>query len=264
LQQRTADHHGRPGDHSTGQEETMTTEPMRRVRRVSVVDEIVEQFTQGILSGKWPPGSTLPSLRIFATETGVSMLTVREALRVLQARGLVETRHGVGTFVRSPEDLDAVPWVLASEDADEYLELVEAREVIETNLLRLAALRRTPEQLVRLRRVIADMEAARTDVSAFLEADVEFHDAMAEAADNRILLRAMRAIHGPLRRLIANRTMHHLETVGHLDGPIADHRDLVDSLEARDVEAHMASLERIMSRARDYLSTLQRQESITS
>jgi GntR family transcriptional repressor for pyruvate dehydrogenase complex len=232
------------------------TEPLRRVRRVSVVDEVVEQFTQGIINGQWPPGSSLPSLRTFASEAGVSMLTVREALRVLQARGLVETRHGVGTFVRSPEDRDAVPWMLHSEDADEYLELVEAREVIETHLLRLAAQRRTPEQVALLRRIITDMESARCDVSAFLEADVAFHDAIAEAGHNRILLRAMRAIRGPLRRLIANRTIHHLDTVGHLDGPIDDHRRLVDAVESQDVAPHLDSLERIMSRAREYLAAL--------
>lgn len=228
--------------------------PLRQVRRVSVVDEIVEQMKRRILSGEWPPGTVLPSLRAFAAETGVSMLTVREGIRTLQAERLVETRHGVGTFVLSP--LDGSPWKLGVNEVDEYLDLTEAREVIEGAIIEFATQRRTEEQLVSLEQILEQMRAARKDTEAFLEADSEFHIALAEAAHNNVLLHSMLAIRGPLRRFMLNRNLEHLETHGHLDGPISDHEEIVTALRSADAAASIESLHRITQRGRDHLAHL--------
>lgn len=184
------------------------TQSVRPARRVSVVDEMVEYMTRRIVSGEWPPGHVTPSLRNLSKEAGVSALTVREAIRTLQERGLVETRHGVGTFVRSPEDGEkTVPWMLGAGDVHDYVELVEAREVIEAAIVRFAIERRTPEQLRQLHDIVDRMRASRTETAPFLEADTDFHITLAEAAHNSVLLRSMLAIRGPARRLMAARNL---------------------------------------------------------
>lgn len=230
---------------------------LRPLRRVSAVDEIVEYMTRRIVSGEWPPGEVTPSLRTLAKQTGVSALTVREAIRTLQERGLVETRHGVGTFVRSPEEGErTVPWMLGAGDVHDYVDLVEAREVIETAIVRLAITRRTPDQVHQLRAIVERMRESRTETAPFLEADTDFHITLAEAAHNSVLLRSMLAIRGPARRLMAARNLEHLRTHGDLDVPIADHAAIVDAVERQEEGASVEAISRIAQRGVRLLHTL--------
>lgn len=227
------------------------------IRRVSVVDELVEQLTRKINAGVWPPGTTLPSLREFAAETGVSMLTVREAIRTLQAGGLVESRQGVGTFVLGTgQDGRYVPWQLGASDVAEYAELIEARGATEGVLIDLAARRRTDGQLARLDELLAEMVAAGSQVDRFLNADAEFHIALAEAAHNRILLRTMLAIRSPMRRLMSSRLHHEVQVSGDLARSVADHRAIVDAVRDRSPGAGQAALNRITERGRLHLDAL--------
>ncbi|WP_134666637.1 MULTISPECIES: FadR/GntR family transcriptional regulator [Amycolatopsis] len=228
---------------------------LARVRRVSVVDSLVEEMTRKILGGEWPPGTVLPSLRHFAASAGVSMLTVREAVRTLQARGWVETRQGVGTFVLEPESSSFVPWQLGASDAAEYRELVEARESIEATIIALAARRRTAAELAVLTDLVDRMAAALTDRDRFLEADAEFHVALAEAAHNRILLRSMLAIRLPLRRLMADRLREELAEHGDLTRSWEDHRAIAEGVRSGTPEPGHAALARIAARARSYVDS---------
>ncbi|WP_409465308.1 FadR/GntR family transcriptional regulator [Amycolatopsis sp. GA6-003] len=228
---------------------------LARVRRVSVVDSLVEEMTRKILGGEWPPGTALPSLRNFAASAGVSMLTVREAVRTLQARGWVETRQGVGTFVLEPEAGGFVPWQLGASDAAEYRELVEAREAIESTVIGLAARRRTSAELAVLTDLVDRMAAASTDRDRFLEADAEFHVALAEAAHNRILLRSMLAIRAPLRRLMADRLREELAEHGDLTRSWEDHRTIAEGVARCSPEPACAALARIAARARSYVDS---------
>ncbi|WP_051791417.1 FadR/GntR family transcriptional regulator [Amycolatopsis jejuensis] len=226
------------------------------VRRVSVVDSLVEQMTRKILGGDWPPGTVLPSLRDFAASTGVSMLTVREAVRALQARGWVEPRQGVGTFVLEAPGGQFVPWHLGASDVAEYRELVEARESIEAAIIGLAARRRTDAQLVSLDSMVSRMAAALGDRDRFLEADAEFHVALAEAAHNRILLRSMLAIRVPLRRLMADRLLQELTAHGDLSRSWEDHRAIAEGVRSGVAEVGCAALLRITERGRSYVDDL--------
>lgn len=224
---------------------------------MSVVDELVEQMLRKIIAGVWPPGSVLPSLREFAAEAGVSMLTVREAVRTLQARGWVETRHGIGTFVLEVEpETRYVPWPLGASDVDEYAELVEARQSIESTIIDFGSRRRTEEQLTRLDELLDKMEDALHDHARFLVADADFHVVLAEAAHNRILLRTMLAIRSPMRRLMANRLIDELAVHGSLARSVADHRAMVDGLRGHDPALGRSGLDRITDRARSHLSEI--------
>ncbi len=232
--------------------------PVTPVRGVSVVDELLEFIVRRIVSGEWPPGAVIPSLRTLASETGVSMLSIREALRILQERGLVETRHGVGTFVRAPEEGErSVPWMLGVDDVDDWVDLIEAREVIESAIIGFAIQRRTEEQVRVLRQIVDRMHAARCATVPFLEADTDFHIALAEAAHNSVLLRSMLAIRGPIRRLMAARNQAHIETYGNLDIPIADHVTIVDAVERREAGASEEAVARIAARGLDLVHGLE-------
>lgn len=233
------------------------TRPARPARRVSVVDEMVEYMTRRIVAGEWPPGEAIPSLRALSKQAGVSTLTVRESIRTLQARGLVVTRHGVGTFVQSPEEGERmVPWMLGAADVHDYVDLVEAREVIEAAIVRLAIERRTGDQVQRLHEAVDRMRAARTQTAPFLEADTDFHVTLAEAAHNSVLLRSMLAIRGPARRMMAARNLAHLEEHGNLDIPIADHAAIVTAVERQEPGASLEAVHRIAQRGLRLLGAL--------
>ena len=229
-----------------------------RAHRTSLVDDLAEQLTRRIISGDYPPKSALPSLRSLAEAAGVSLLTAKEAVRVLQTNGLVESRQGSGTYVLSNEIPDkGTPWMLTPKDTEEFFELIEARQVIEKQIIQFAAERRDEQQLQRLEKIVADMERGLSDAEIFLEADILFHITLAEAAHNRILLRTMLAIRGPLKRYIAGRTSQHLKRKGNLEEAIRDHQDIVVAVRDKASATGIAALERIIDRGRRHLQSLE-------
>jgi GntR family transcriptional repressor for pyruvate dehydrogenase complex len=226
---------------------------LHTVRRRSVVDEVVEQLTQRIVAGEWPPGYAMPGSRKLAADLGVSMLTVREAVRTLQGQNLVEVRHGSGTFVRDVGDQATVPWMLDPREQDEYLELIEARTLIEGELVRLAMERATDAERQRLLEVADEMDDARTDIRAFMEADLRFHTALAEAGHNRTLLRTMLAVRGPLRRFIQSNASWQIRDSGSLKVAAADHRAVAEAIARSDIRGGADAIGRILTRGRNHV-----------
>ena len=224
------------------------------VRRPTIRDEIADELKSRILAGEWALGGALPSNKQLADEFGTSTLTVREAVAQLIAAGFLESRHGSGTYVVDVEpDAPEVSWILSRGDSLEFDELIEARQIIESSILKLAADRRTEHQLSALRRCVETMEASRESAEGFITADFIFHQLVAEAAHNRILLRAMQAMRGPLRRLMSERAVEDLNDHGNLDTPISDHRAVVDALGRRDVGEAVGALENMIDRNREHL-----------
>lgn len=230
---------------------------IRKTPRRGLADEIAEDVTRRVLAGEWLPEMALPSNRKLAESFGVSTLTVREAVKALEARGLIESRQGSGTYVK-PHGSDGalVPWMIRPVDVAEYRELTEARRILESEIAVLAADRRTSGDLSRLRDSVERMERARTDAFGFLDADLDFHVALAETARNRILLRTMLAIRGPLKRLMAARVAADVVRDGSLDEAIADHQTLLRSIELRDPSAGRGAVASITTRAFDHLERI--------
>ena len=161
-----------------------------QVGRVS--EEIVRQIEQAIYSEKLLPGDRLSSERELAEQFGVSRMTVRDALRILESNGLVEIRVGAngGAFIREP-NLDpfnsSLNNILKFKKAS-LLELAEARKIIETATAELAAERANPTDLDTLRDVvIAAKEALRSGDLYYMPHSVNFHSALAKSAKNYIL-----------------------------------------------------------------------------
>lgn len=159
------------------------------VRKSTLVNRVTDELRQMILSGDLQPGDFLPTRKDLAAQFGVGLSTIHEAIQALSAVGMLESRPGKGTWVR-PDVLEslihpvAVRTRLGELDARK---VYEARFVIEIALTELAAQRATPEDVERIWDALRAMEAQVEDDEAFVEADLEFHLAVAKAGHNELL-----------------------------------------------------------------------------
>lgn len=180
------------------------------VRRVNLVQEIADQLITGILSGKFKFGERLPPERDLAKYLGVARPTIREAMRILSAIGLLEVRHGEGVFVvdgHSDFVAKAFGWAILL-DAPTAREVVETRLAIESELAGLAAKRASPEDVARLEDFLTEMEANLENVEEFSRADLGFHLVLSDAARNLALSRLLHAIQSLLREWIQRSLTH--------------------------------------------------------
>jgi GntR family transcriptional repressor for pyruvate dehydrogenase complex len=208
------------------------------VVRSPVYLQVAEQLREAILSGQLSPGDALPAERELAETFGASRASVREALRVLQAQGLI-TGGGAPTpavvseaFVHPARDALIT---LLRLNRVELRDLVELRCVLESAAMERAAETRDPERLAEARRALEDMRIANVSVEAFDEADIRFHVALVRASGNeamhlvmlalrdsvaRHLLAALRAQRDPRRLLRGLITEHEaiLAAVGQGEG----------------------------------------------
>ncbi len=172
------------------------------VTRIS--DAVAGGLEKRILEGSLKPGDRLPSERDFSAELGVSRPTLREAIQKLISKGLLDTRHGGGTFVTDRLDAHFVdPWQeMLSGHPLLHSDLLEFRQMLESHAASLAAERATNVDIERLDTLYANLDSvyASNDVKACIDADVAFHQAIAEAAHNVLIghmtASLMRVIHG--------------------------------------------------------------------
>jgi DNA-binding FadR family transcriptional regulator len=154
--------------------------------RRSLVDVAVDAMRARLERGEWRVGERIPIEPDLAAEIGVSRNTVREAVRVLAFSGVLEVRQGDGTYVRSTVDTSDVAHGLSNSSLRENLEV---RTMLEVEAARLAAQRRTPEDLDRIMAALA-LRGERPDrrrQDVFIEHDLAFHRAVVAAAHNAAL-----------------------------------------------------------------------------
>lgn len=155
-------------------------------------NQVVHELGRLIVSGELKAGESLPREELLAEQMSVSRTALREAMKVLSAKGLIESRQKTGTRVRDPMywnqlDADVLGWRCASMPTDSFVEkLVEMREIIEPAAAAAAARRRTPQQLVALKEAYQAMAAA-ADLDGWAEADLAFHKCLLQAANNELM-----------------------------------------------------------------------------
>jgi DNA-binding FadR family transcriptional regulator len=159
-----------------------------------------EQLTRSVVNGDFAVGTTLPNEQQLAQTFGVSRTVIREAVRDLVKKGLIDVRHGSGMWVL-PEDkwnhLDPIvllTQVSRGEEEDVLLEVLEARRLIEVNAAGQAAGKRTQEQLETLQTIVASMEKELAQPDNFARLDVAFHEQIMLMSGNRILRETFRQI----------------------------------------------------------------------
>lgn len=157
---------------------------------------VIERLSEAILDGRLKPGDALPSEGQIAAACGISKPIAREAIRDLAAMGVIQIQQGKVARVRS---LDSEPLgrffrfaVRASKEG--LAEAVEMRRLLEPPIARLAAIRQTSEGIARLDAVLLRMEAALQDTPAWIEADLDFHETIADMSGNRLLRLQMRGL----------------------------------------------------------------------
>jgi GntR family transcriptional repressor for pyruvate dehydrogenase complex len=172
------------------------------VQSARFYEQIVKQIEESIERGDLNAGDQLPAERELALEFGVSRTAVREALKALHEKGLVEAYPGRGTFITN-ETSNSIRLtfdrMIKSGPRDGTMHLVEVREILEPEIAALAAKRGTEENLNELREAIEIMDSAKADPDSFIEADLDFHLALAEAAANPLILSLIDSIVGVLR-----------------------------------------------------------------
>ena len=172
------------------------------VQTSRLYEQIVLQIEESIQKGALKAGDQLPAERELAQQFGVSRTAVREAVKALREKGLVEAYAGRGTFVTDGTShvmklsLDRMLRLGQSEDSSF---LVEVREILEPEIAALAASRSEPQHLAAMKEAVAVMDGARSDPDAFIEGDLDFHLALGEAAGNPLILSLIDSIVGLLR-----------------------------------------------------------------
>jgi GntR family transcriptional repressor for pyruvate dehydrogenase complex len=226
--------------------------PRRRAR--TLAHELVESLGDRIRDGRLLPGAKLPTEAAFMTEFGVSRTVVREAISKLQASGLVETRHGVGTFAVGMGDGSAfriAPEQLAT--LRDVVAMLELRIGVETEAAGLAAQRRTAQNLVVMRDALdaftQAVEAGRDAVGA----DFQFHQEISRATQNphfTNLLATLGTMIIPRARLDPSRPPDE-ERLAYLRRVNAEHLSILDAIENQDVEAARAAMRTHLANSRE-------------
>ncbi|HTD34629.1 MAG TPA: FadR/GntR family transcriptional regulator [Candidatus Elarobacter sp.] len=214
---------------------------------------VVEAVVPMIVSGELAPGSLLPTEPEMSARFGVSRSVVREALRVLGAKGLIEVRHGSGTRVTTPDRWDPLdPLILSTlrgrgVSATVLHDLLEARTIVECEVAALAAERADRGEREALQAAIETMRRSLGDPPSFVEGDSAFHLTLLRAARNRVLERMTQPMHELLQYAQALTDA----IPGVLTRALADHEAIADAVMRRDpagarnaMRAHLAQTQR--------------------
>jgi DNA-binding FadR family transcriptional regulator len=197
---------------------------------------ITAQLRQAIMEGGYAHGEKLPAERQLASAFGASRTTIRTALDQLEVERLVTRRVGSGTFVNFRAQGD-------TEDIAEQtspLELIEVRLGIEPNMVRLAVMNATARDIERLAAVMARMEPASSDSESFTLWDEEFHQAIADATRNPLMVWVYRQINAVRTHRQWNAMKDKVLTPARIAEYNAQHGALYEAIRTRDVEAAVA------------------------
>ena len=221
----------------------MEIEPVKSTR---IYEEIVRQVKQLIAEGKLKSGDRLPPERDLAEKFVVSRTSVREALRALQSRGLIDIRAGEGAFIRDIS-VDALiePLALVILPHREAVgELFEARRLLEPAISALAARRATREELTEMERILDEQAKEVSQGRTGVAQDTALHSTIANSAHNRAITRIVSA----LMDLLTQSREESLHTPGRPTRSHEDHRQILDAIRRRDeVAAHRAMLDHLIA-----------------
>jgi GntR family transcriptional repressor for pyruvate dehydrogenase complex len=205
------------------------------VNRSTLPDEIAARLLDLIRAESLRPGDKLPAERELAAAMHVSRPVLREALRALSIMNVVEIRQGAGTYITAlePQQLISHLDFVFSKDPVALAQVIETRRVVEVGNVRLAAERITPAQVAGLEALLAELRGAVADADRFSTLDIEFHDAVCDAAGNFLLAQFMRIIN-TLGKVSRERTG---ATRGTRERALGDHEAIVIALRAADPDA---------------------------
>lgn len=196
-----------------------------------IYEKVVEKLKRSIASGELLPGDPLPSERCLIDDYGVSRSSLREAFRVMELLGLIESIPGKGRFVRHPGSAPAEKENIKLEDSA-ILELMEARRTLDPAIAAESAMRATPSDLTKMLRVITETEKRLDTPEHRAQADFEFHLALAEATHNFVFVNITR-MNFDLILATHDKIYRHLED---REAFLQEHRNMYEAILDRNVE----------------------------
>jgi GntR family transcriptional regulator, transcriptional repressor for pyruvate dehydrogenase complex len=237
-----------------------TLAQLRPVGRGSVVDGVIERLEELIFS-RLEPDETLPSEGQLAEALGVSRLSVREATRALEARGLLEISKGRRPRVAAPNGSLVGDFFKSAvrRDPRALLDLLEVRRALEVHIAALAARRASQRHIADLELSISAMRAAEREFEAFHTADVRFHENLAAASGNVLLVFLIEAFAEPLRASRQRSFAGHLARGGHVDDVILQHQTILDAIKARNPKHAAQAMREHLQQTEQDLRTLMQQ-----
>lgn len=228
-------------------------QPSVRRRHRSLAEELVTELSRRICSSELARGTKLPTESQVMEEHGVSRTVVREAMSRLQAAGLVETRHGIGTFVRdipSPSGFRIDPASIVT--LQDVLAVLELRISLEVEAAGLACVRRTDQQLQLMRDSLDALNSRAVSVDYAVSADFQFHQQIALATGNRYFTDIMLHLGVsilPRTRLHSTRVKDNSEP--YLERLSREHEDIYKAIVRRDADAARAAMRLHLSNSRE-------------
>ena len=207
---------------------------MQTIKRISLVDSIVEHILQAVREKRFLPGEKIPPERELTISLGVSRTALREAIKRLESLGILSVRQGDGTYVRSGAENKEQAFRRGMRDlfsiGDIHMrDFLEARELIESKAVALAAERATDEELRRLEYLQECLENSMNDREQFLRYDIEFHRYLMEISRNPILLRFSWCVNN----LLSEQIKRSVTTHENLQSALEAHSEIVKAVCSR-------------------------------
>jgi GntR family transcriptional repressor for pyruvate dehydrogenase complex len=244
-------------DHSTL--ESTTIAPLEREQRL--YERVVGKVLELISSGAWKPGYRLPPERELSEAFGVSRTVVREAVKALEARGILESTTGSGVTVRRAD------FNMVSQSLETYMQLAnrddfeirlnEVRRVLEVEMVALAASRITPEQRTQLRGICRQMREEKNTAKQMAELDFRLHVTLAESTQNDLFKVLLAPLISQLREQI-------ILTWEDFPRPVEDvfdqHEAIVAAVESGDAEAARQAMTKHLIYSRKVLEDISKSQ----
>lgn len=201
------------------------------IKRQNVSELVFNQMQEMIVSGEWAPGSKISSENELASQMGVSRVTIRSAIQKLSSLGLVESRHGEGTYVCKLDGSQCfnsiLPMIVLGRPNREALH--EFRSIIESACALLAAQRITPEQLTKIRADNEHMAENKDNPEAAAAFDMAFHKGIANATGNPYIIQ----VFDILETIFTKSLVENIHIMGASSG-VHFHGEICRALEAHD------------------------------
>jgi len=234
---------------------TLSASPRKRAR--SLTEEVVTALSDRIRDGKYVPGQKLPTESEIMLDQGVSRTVVREAISRLQAARLVETRHGIGTFVlEAPSDSTFSIDTASILTMLDVMAMLELRINLESEAAGLAAARRSDAQLRQMRQHLDEFShhiGARTGNA--VTADVAFHLAIAAATGNRYFYDILSQLGNTIlpRTRVNSAALADANQLQYLERVNREHEEIFSAIARQDIEAARAAMRTHLTNSRERL-----------
>jgi GntR family transcriptional repressor for pyruvate dehydrogenase complex len=213
-----------------------------------LVDRVVEEIQHLIIDHKLEPGMKLPPERDFAEQIGVSRTVIREAVKILVTKGMLQVRHGVGTVVNKigGDQISEPLTMLFKTKGITLANLHQVRTILEVEIAGVAAENATPQEVKHLEENLAELEKNMNDPEAFAAGDTAFHHTIAEFSHNPLLVMLLDSIGGLMHEVRTNISRYPaiFKTV------LPDHREILKSIQTKDTKRARQAMRHHLENAR--------------